>query len=159
MIDQLNTRFSCKPISSYYNPQCILFGRFLPHFFNWAYRYVGTSTNSSAIWQISSMSMLAALAQYSISAAAHYSHQKLIKKTISSYFRGNSEVQNCWCWDYTNPTVPTIDAAEFSATSEISSRFVVFAFLGSQSFEYTCLVVWSKWCYSNIKGNQFNLTW
>ena len=43
------------------------FGAFLPHYFNLTYRSAGTSTNPSAICQISSTSMLAALAQYSIS--------------------------------------------------------------------------------------------
>ena len=43
----------------------------LEHFFHWAHRYAGTSKNPSAICQISSASMLAALAQYSISAMSY----------------------------------------------------------------------------------------
>ena len=39
----------------------------LEHFFNWAYRLAGTSTNPSAFCQISFGRMLAALAQHSIS--------------------------------------------------------------------------------------------
>ena len=40
------------------------------HILIWAYRFTGTSTNPSAICQNSSASMLAALAQYSISAVS-----------------------------------------------------------------------------------------
>ena len=50
-----------------YYPRLLIIWDISSTFLIWAYRFTGTSTNPSTIWQNSSASMLAALAQYSIS--------------------------------------------------------------------------------------------